>query len=337
MIEVRELCRNYGELMAVDRVSFDIGRREIVGLLGHNGAGKTTIMKMVTGFLEPSSGSIAIDGQDIAIHRRAVQRRIGYLPENCPLYQDMTVVEQLDYQAALHGIPHGQRAGAMRRAIERTELGAKATALVGTLSRGYRQRLGVALAILHEPDILILDEPTNGLDPSQIQHMRSLIRELARHATVIISTHILLKDEAICARVLIMRAGRLALDSELAAIGARPRLLVTLDRGPGEVRALIGAVDGVTDVIHLDDDGVRRRYAIIAARSRGDRAPGRCCCCRAGLGLVCPGTRATRLGGPVRRCFGRRCRRGFFPDLTGLPETVLGSSETAKAQEAAHV
>ena len=265
MIEVRELCRNYRELMAVDRVSFDIGRREIVGLLGHNGAGKTTIMKMITGFLEPSSGSIAIDGQDIAAQRRAVQRRIGYLPENCPLYQDMTVVDQLDYQAALHGIPVAQRAAAMRRAIERTDLGAKATALVGTLSRGYRQRLGVALAILHEPDILILDEPTNGLDPSQIQHMRSLIRELARHATVIISTHILQEVEAICGRVLIMRAGRLALDSELGEIGARPRLLVTLDRGPGEVRGVLGGVDGVTDVIHLGDDGLRRRYALSTA------------------------------------------------------------------------
>ena len=264
MIEVRDLSRNYGELMAVDRVSFDIGRREIVGLLGHNGTGKTTIMKMITGFLEPSSGSIVIDGQDIAAHRRAVQRRIGYLPENCPLYPDMTVVDHLDYQAALHGIPESQRAAAMRRAIARTELGAKAMAQVATLSRGYRQRLGVALAILHEPDILILDEPTNGLDPSQIQHMRALIRELAGHATVIISTHILQEVEAICARVLIMRAGRLALDSQLGEIGARPRLLVTLDRGPDQVRGLLGGVDGVRDVAHLGDDGLRRRYALSA-------------------------------------------------------------------------
>ena len=337
MIEVRELCRNYGELMAVDRVSFDIGRREIVGLLGHNGAGKTTIMKMVTGFLEPSSGSIAIDGQDIAIHRRAVQRRIGYLPENCPLYQDMTVVEQLDYQAALHGIPHGQRAGAMRRAIERTELGAKATALVGTLSRGYRQRLGVALAILHEPDILILDEPTNGLDPSQIQHMRSLIRELARHATVIISTHILQEVEAICARVLIMRAGRLALDSELAAIGARPRLLVTLDRGPGEVRALIGAVDGVTDVIHLDDDGVRRRYAIATLDPAAIAPRVAAAAAARGWALYALEQERRDLEALFGAVSGAAAGGASSPDLTGLPETVLGSSETTKAQEAAHV
>ncbi|MGB5833132.1 MAG: ATP-binding cassette domain-containing protein [Thiohalocapsa sp.] len=264
MIQVRELSRSYGELIAVDRVSFDIGRREIVGLLGHNGAGKTTIMKMITGFLEPSSGSVTIDDQDLGAHRRAVQGRIGYLPENCPLYTDMTVVDQLDYQAALRDMPVSQRGAAIRQAIERTELGAKASAQVATLSRGYRQRLGVALAILHEPDILILDEPTNGLDPSQIQHMRSLIRELAGHATVIISTHILQEVEAICGRVLIMRAGQLSLDSDLGAIGARPRLLVTLDRGPDEAREMLGCLDGITAVAHLDDQGLRRRYALSA-------------------------------------------------------------------------
>jgi ABC-2 type transport system ATP-binding protein len=269
MIEVQALCRSYGELKAVEDVSFDIGRREIVGLLGHNGAGKTTIMKMITGFLEPSSGSIRIGGQDIAAHRRAVQRRIGYLPENCPLYPDMTVVDHLDYHATLHGIPVSQRGAAMRRAIERTELGTKAMAQVATLSRGYRQRLGVALAILHEPEILILDEPTNGLDPSQIQHMRALIRELAGHSTVIISTHILQEVEAICGRVLIMRAGRLALDSELGEIGAKPRLLVTLDRGPDQVRRLFAGLrlDGEreTEVAHVRDEGVRRIYAVSTA------------------------------------------------------------------------
>ncbi|KAA6183326.1 ABC transporter ATP-binding protein [Thiohalocapsa marina] len=270
MIEVRALCRCYGELRAVDDVSFDIGRREIVGLLGHNGAGKTTIMKMLTGFLEPSSGSIRIGGQDIAAHRREVQRRIGYLPENCPLYPDMSVVDHLDYQAALHGIPVARRGAAMRRAIERTELGAKAMAPVATLSRGYRQRLGVALAILHEPDILILDEPTNGLDPSQIQHMRGLIRELAEQATVIISTHILQEVEAICGRVLIMRGGRLALDSRLDDIGTRPRLLVTLDRDLAEVRSLFDGLGlgAQTDVEQLPvpvrDQDQCRTYAISA-------------------------------------------------------------------------
>jgi len=265
MIEVRGLSRSYGELKAVDDVSFDIDRREIVGLLGHNGAGKTTVMKMLTGFLEPSSGTVTIDERDLARQRRQVQRLIGYLPENCPLYPDMTVLEHLDYQAVLRGIPPSYRAEAIRRAIARTELGSKARERVATLSRGYRQRLGVALAILHEPQILILDEPTNGLDPSQIQHMRALIRELARRATVLISTHILQEVEAVCSRVLIMRAGRLAMDSDLRTIGRDPRLLVTLDRSVSEVEEVLGALDGVGEVAHLDDEGVRRRFALTTA------------------------------------------------------------------------
>jgi len=272
MIEVRDLSRSYGALKAVDRVSFDIGRREIVGLLGHNGAGKTTIMKMLTGYLEPSGGSIRIDGQDIAAQRRAVQRKIGYLPENCPLYSDMTVLEHLDYQGALHGIPTAERPAAIRRAVERTELGAKATATVATLSRGYRQRLGVALALLHEPDVLILDEPTNGLDPSQIQHMRALIREQAGHATVIVSTHILQEVEAVCGRVLIMRAGRLAVDSPIGAIGMTPRLRVTLDRDPAEARDLLAGLPGITAVDHVGDEGARHDYAL-SADDPGAAAP----------------------------------------------------------------
>jgi ABC-2 type transport system ATP-binding protein len=269
MIEVNELSRSYGTLKAVDHVSFAIGRREIVGLLGHNGAGKTTIMKMLTGFLEPSSGSIHIAGRDLAAHRREVQRKIGYLPENCPLYPDVTVLEHLDYQAALQGIPARQRPAAIRRVVERTELGPKATAQVGTLSRGYRQRLGVASALLHEPDVLILDEPTNGLDPSQIQHMRSVIREQASHATVIVSTHILQEVEAVCDRVLIMRAGRLALDSAMDVIGVGSRLRVTLDRRPSDVHELLGQVPGVKAVEHLGNEGIRRVFALTTADPTG--------------------------------------------------------------------
>lgn len=263
MIEVRNLSRHYGALRAVDQVSFDIGRREIVGLLGHNGAGKTTIMKMLTGFLEPSCGTIRIAGHDIAAERRAVQAHIGYLPENCPLYPEMTVLDHLDYQATLHGLKGAARAEAIRRAVARTALKAKASAQVATLSRGYRQRLGVAQAILHEPDILILDEPTNGLDPSQIQHMRALIHELAEQATVIVSTHILQEVEAICARVLIMRAGRLALDSQLGALAGRPRLFVTLDQPEQTVREAVSAVDGVTDFEPLvcDDTPMADRHS----------------------------------------------------------------------------
>jgi len=272
MIEVRELSRSYGGLKAVVGVSFDIGHGEIVGLLGHNGAGKTTVMKMLTGFLEPSGGTVRIDGLDMAERRREAQRRIGYLPENCPLYPEQTVLEALEYQAVLHGMPASERPRAIRRAVERTDLGAKATATVATLSRGYRQRLGVAQAILHSPKILILDEPTNGLDPNQIQHMRGLIRELAQDATVMVSTHILQEVEAVCERVLIMRSGRLALDSRLDSIGQSPRLLVTLDRTPAEAEPVLAAIPGVASVrLHEDSNG-RRCYAL-SAEDAGGAAP----------------------------------------------------------------
>ncbi|NEV60304.1 ABC transporter ATP-binding protein [Thiorhodococcus minor] len=262
MIEVRELSRSYGELKAVQDVSFSIGHGEIVGLLGHNGAGKTTIMKMLTGYLEPSGGEIRIDGLDIAEQRREAQRRIGYLPENCPIYPEMTVLDYLDYQASLHGISPKSRRATIRRAVERTELEAKATALIGTLSRGYRQRVGVAQAILHEPKILILDEPTNGLDPAQIQHMRSLVQELAQDATLIISTHILQEVEAVCGRVLIMRGGRMALDSRLDDIGRQPRLLVSLDRDPSEAQPILAKLAGVSGVSVLGEEAGLRRFAL---------------------------------------------------------------------------
>ncbi|MBK1693334.1 multidrug ABC transporter ATP-binding protein [Chromatium weissei] len=250
MIAVHALSRHYDTLTAVDNVSFNVKHGEIVGLLGHNGAGKTTMMKMLAGYLEPSAGSIRIHGLDINQERRAIQRHIGYLPENCPLYPEMTVLDYLDYQAALHGIGLLRRTQAIRQAIERTELGAKATAAIGTLSRGYRQRVGVAAAILHSPSILILDEPTNGLDPTQIQHMRALVRELSAEATLLISTHMLQEVEAVCDRVLILRNGQLALDRALDAIG-ETRLIVTLDRPLNEVAPVLSGIAGVDAVTEL--------------------------------------------------------------------------------------
>ncbi|MCI5158128.1 MAG: ABC transporter ATP-binding protein, partial [Candidatus Electrothrix sp. AUS1_2] len=215
MIKVEHLTRKYGDFTAVDDVSFEIGQGEIVGLLGHNGAGKTTIMKMITGYLEPTEGNITIDGLDVGRDRREIQKKIGYLPENCPVYPEMTVLDYLEYSAALHGVKEQDRPTLIREAVARTALEAKASKQLSTLSRGYRQRTGVAQAILHKPDILILDEPTNGLDPTQIQHMRTLIRELAETSTVIISTHILQEVQAICDRVIIIKDGSVALDARV--------------------------------------------------------------------------------------------------------------------------
>jgi ABC-2 type transport system ATP-binding protein len=261
MIQVEHLTRRYGELTAVDDVSFHIGQGEVVGLLGHNGAGKTTIMKMLTGFLEPTAGLIRVDNLRIGEDTRAIQNRIGYLPENCPLYPEMTVIDYLDYQAGLHGVPEYKRAPSVARAIRRTALREKAAETIQTLSRGYRQRVGVAQAILHAPDIVILDEPTNGLDPTQILHMRELIRELAQEATVIVSTHILQEVQAICERVLILRAGRLVLDSRLDALQSGRRLLVSVD---GESTAALTGVDGVEAVEERGRANGRFTYALAA-------------------------------------------------------------------------
>jgi ABC-2 type transport system ATP-binding protein len=267
MITIEHLSRRYGDSLAVDDVSFTIPAGEVVGLLGHNGAGKTTIMKMLTGFLEPTSGSIHIDALDIATDTAAIQRRLGYLPENCPAWPEMTVIEFLEYQAVLHDIPAARRAAAVATAIRRTELRDKAAQSIQTLSRGYRQRVGVAQAILHGPDIIILDEPTNGLDPTQILHMRALIRELSQSATVIVSTHILQEVQAVCQRVLILLAGRKVIDARLDELQSETRLLVTLDREPSAAVPLLQSIEGVASVEFLEDTGGRYRYALHAAEA----------------------------------------------------------------------
>lgn len=215
MISVEELSRRYGDFTAVQGVSFDIGKGEIVGLLGHNGAGKTTIMKMLTGFIEPSGGAVKVQGHDVQSDPEQIQQVLGYLPENLPVYPEMTVLDYLDYCADLRGIPEAQKLKAIQQAIEKTELQAKLLNEIGTLSRGYKQRVGVAQAILHQPQLLILDEPTNGLDPHQTQQMRRLIKELAKEATVILSTHIMQEVDALCDRVLMMKDGQLAVNATL--------------------------------------------------------------------------------------------------------------------------
>ena len=245
MIKLEGVTRTYGNFKAVDDVSITIKSGEIVGLLGHNGAGKTTIMKMITGFLEPTAGTITVNGKDIGRDRQAIQKEIGYLPENCPVYPEMTVVEYLDYMASLHGLSEKERAPLVVSAVDRTALKDKAFQTIATLSRGYRQRTGVAQAILHEPDILILDEPTNGFDPTQIQHMRTLITELARSSTVIVSTHVLQEVQAICDRVIILKNGKTALDARLDELQTEGRLLLQLGDKEADPKPLIESCRGV--------------------------------------------------------------------------------------------
>ena len=218
MLDVNSLKRTYGDFVAVDGVTFSIGKGEIVGLLGHNGAGKTTIMKMLSGYLEPSGGQIKMDGVDLAQHLKKLQQKIGYLPESLPVYPEMTVADYLDYAASLKGLQGALKQAEIKRVLHATAIGEKLLAPIATLSRGYKQRVGVAQAILGKPGLLILDEPTNGLDPTQTLQMRELIRDIAKEATVILSTHIMQEVDALCDRVLMVRGGRLVIDARLDSL-----------------------------------------------------------------------------------------------------------------------
>jgi ABC-2 type transport system ATP-binding protein len=210
MIEVKELSKSYGAFEAVKNVSFSVGKDQVVGLLGPNGAGKTTIMKILTGYHFPSSGTALIDGISAAEFPVEVKKRIGYLPESVPLNSDLTPEETLKFVAAAREIPKAERKEAIDRSIEACGLGAYRNRKIDTLSKGYKQRVGLAQAIIHDPPILILDEPTTGLDPNQIIEIRALMTELGKSKTVILSTHIMQEVEAVCSNVLILNEGKIA-------------------------------------------------------------------------------------------------------------------------------
>jgi ABC-2 type transport system ATP-binding protein len=209
-IEVQNLSKQYGNVKAVTDVSFSVGDQQVLGFLGPNGAGKTTIMKILTGFHFPSSGTALVDGIPVEEQPLEIKKRIGYLPENVPLYGDLTVDEYLNFAAQARFIPKEEREAAINASLEACGLAGYRSRNIETLSKGYRQRAGLAQAILHDPPILILDEPTTGLDPNQIIEIRSLIKELGKRKTVILSTHILQEVEAICTQVLIINDGRIA-------------------------------------------------------------------------------------------------------------------------------
>lgn len=257
MISVKNLRKQYDSLVAVRDLSFDVERGQIVGLLGHNGAGKTTVMKVMTGFIEPTAGTITVGGKDVRTDRIEVQRQIGYMPENAPLYDEMLVQEYLMMMAELRGIEISNRRQAVIDAITDTGLADRAVQQIGTLSKGYRQRVGLAQAILHKPDVLVLDEPTNGLDPVQILEIRTLIQKLAQTATVIISTHILSEIEAVCNQVVILIDGELAAHASLESLLSAQQVKLTFESGaPSEAASQVRSLEGV-EVGHVStlDEG----------------------------------------------------------------------------------
>ena len=221
MVEIEHLTKTYGTQNAVDNISFTAGKGEIVGFLGPNGAGKSTTMKIATGYLPPTAGTVRVAGHDVLADSLAVRRHVGYLPEHNPLYLDMYVHEYLEFIGSVHGLRGRDLRTRVAELVRRVGLSREQNKQIGALSKGYRQRVGLAQALIHNPDVLILDEPTTGLDPNQILEIRQLIREVGEDKTVIFSTHILPEVTALCSRVLIISRGKLVADSPEAELAAR--------------------------------------------------------------------------------------------------------------------
>ena len=253
MIEVTNLFKTYPGVVAVDGLTFKVEKGEVVGFLGPNGAGKSTTMRILTCFLAPTSGSVRVAGHDVMRESMEVRRRVGYLPENNPLYPEMRVEEFLAFRARVRGLRGDERVRRVGAAIERVGLGERRRSIIAHLSKGLRQRVGLADAILHGPEIVILDEPTQGLDPTQVREVRELVRELGKERTVLLSSHILSEVEKVCNRVLIMNRGRLAEQGTPEEIAHRLIRTgrVRLELHSAEVRRVKEALEKVEGVKHI--------------------------------------------------------------------------------------
>jgi len=271
VIDVRDVSKAFGDTIAVDGVSFEVCRGEVLGFLGPNAAGKTTTMRILTGYLAPDAGTAMVAGRDIHTHSLEVRRRLGYLPESAPLYLDMGVLDHLRFVAELRGIAPSSIDARIADMIGVCGLAGVVHKNVGELSKGYRQRVGLAITMIHNPDVLILDEPTTGLDPSQIIEIRELIREIGRERTVILSTHILPEVEATSSRVLIINEGRIVASGtpdELASMAVGTERVVVAARAPREeLGRSVTALPGVIEATELGEDADGYvRYALIVQK-----------------------------------------------------------------------
>ncbi|MFW6188907.1 MAG: ATP-binding cassette domain-containing protein [Planctomycetota bacterium] len=265
LLEAQDLTRYYGDLLAVDHVSFSVDRGQIVGLLGPNGAGKSTIIRMLTGFLPTSSGAASIAGFDVREEPLQARRHVGYMPESNPLYPEMRTREFLRFRAELKGVARRRRNRRIGQCLEMCRIRDVADQVIGTLSKGYRQRVGLADALLAEPDVLILDEPTIGLDPNQVRDTRGLISSLSERHTVLISTHILAEAEAICQRALIIDRGRLVADDTLHALSDRLLRSVVTVEVRGDDRRIVQRLERLPGVSHVHPEreaGEWKRFAV---------------------------------------------------------------------------
>jgi len=261
MIEALGLTKNYGSVTALRNANFKVNRGEVVGFLGPNGAGKTTTMKILTCFIAPSEGSARVAGADIFDDPIAVRQAIGYLPESTPLYTEMLVLEYLEYAGRMRGLTGAELDGRIRKVVEETSLGDVVGKAIGELSKGFRQRVGLAQALIHEPPVLILDEPMSGLDPNQASEIRELIREIGRERTVILSTHNLSEVQVTCGRVLIIANGELVADDtpdDLAARAGKPRFVATVRRNgydAGQIKDAFKTIANAQSVAEREGSG----------------------------------------------------------------------------------
>ncbi len=270
LIKITDLHKDFGPFTAVDGISFGVSRGEVLGFLGPNGAGKSTTMKMITGFLAPTRGKVEVAGYDVAEHPLAVKRRIGYLPEGAPAYPDMSVGDFLAFIAEVRGFRGGEKRRRIEAVVERVNLAEVVHQSIDTLSKGFKRRVGLAQAILHDPEVLILDEPTDGLDPNQKHEVRTLIREMAPEKVIILSTHILEEVHAVCSRAVIIAHGRIVADGTPAELEARSEyhnaVTLTLQGGadPAQVRRQLEALPQVGRLDALEE-AERLRYRLFPA------------------------------------------------------------------------
>lgn len=276
LLSLEGVSKHFGPVTAVDEVSFAVDRGQVVGFLGPNGAGKSTTMRMITQFIEPDQGQVYFDGQRLSEAAREAKRRIGYLPENNPLYTEMLVTEYLDFVAGLRGIPPAKRRTELDRVVAATAIEDVYYRPIGELSKGFKQRVGLAQAILHRPDLLVLDEPTEGLDPNQRVEIRHLISHLGKDRTVILSTHVLQEVQHTCTRLLIINRGKIVADGPVEQLIASAKGLVQIAveiQGSGVAKALEG-LDGVTRVeAKQTPDGGGRTAITVTAEGNTDVRP----------------------------------------------------------------
>ena len=265
MIEVQRLTKRFGATVALDGISFDVPRGEILGLLGPNGAGKTTAMRIITCYFPPDGGGVRVGDLDVTEHSVEVRRRIGYLPESAPLYPDMGVIDYLEFIGKIRGLAPPQLGARIDEMVETCGLSRMAHRTIGTLSKGYRQRVGLAQTLIHDPDVLILDEPTTGLDPNQIVEIRGLIKRIGTEKTIVLSTHILPEVESTCSRVLIINEGRIVASGtpdELAdQAGGEQKIYITIKGAPDQIETVLRESGAVTDLSLLETTPDHVRYA----------------------------------------------------------------------------